>query len=544
METGAPSHAPVPLARWAYRLPHASSTIALTIVAGLLEGISLAILVPLLSLVGVPGTGGDLLSSLVARAFDATGVPLRLGTLLALFVVLQTVTVGITWFLERTAAKVQQSAVSRWRQAVAHAVEAAPWSAHVRIRPARIAQGLVSDPERVGVAVLMLLRNGAALVLLAVYLGLALRTDWPTTLAVAAAGFGLLVALRPWSLRAARQGQELVAAIGDVHGATHHWLTGMKLVKLHGGHGAAVTAAIDRVSRSQRKAAAQQATSQWILRLSAAVLLALAVAFAAPRLPPANLLFLLFLFARTLPRLAELQRNHQNYRHAEPAHANLQALVAELRSQPEPEPAREAPRLRQSLRIQSAVVDHGRERVGPIDLELPAGRRHTLTGPSGSGKTTTLDLAAGLLEPTSGEVLVDGVILDGPRRVAWRGRVGYLPQEPFLLDGTVRDNLRWAAPAATAADIEWALRAAACDFALGDGGVDMQVGDQGRRLSGGQRRRVALAMALARRPDLLVLDEPYAGLDPETAARVRQALDGLEGMTVLVAEHRDAVQGR
>jgi ATP-binding cassette subfamily C protein len=163
-----------------------------------------------------------------------------------------------------------------------------------------------------------------------------------------------------------------------------------------------------------------------------------------------------------------------------------------------------------------------------------------VVGETGAGKTTLGDVLLGLLPPVSGEVLVDGVPLATLPRDAWRARVGYLAQEPMLFHGTIRDNLLFARPSATAAALDAALAAAACDFvARLPQALDAPVGDRGVLLSGGERQRLALARALLREPDLLVLDEATSALDAETEARILQTLRALRGKcTVVFCTHR------
>ena len=134
-------------------------------------------------------------------------------------------------------------------------------------------------------------------------------------------------------------------------------------------------------------------------------------------------------------------------------------------------------------------------------------------------------------------------MLDASVRRAWRKRVAYVHQEPVLLAASLRDNLRWAAPAASAAALETALREAAAEFAFAlPQGPDTLLGDGGRRLSGGERQRLMLARALLRRPALLILDEATSALDPANEAQIVQALKRLKGtLTVVLIAHRGAL---
>ena len=164
-------------------------------------------------------------------------------------------------------------------------------------------------------------------------------------------------------------------------------------------------------------------------------------------------------------------------------------------------------------------------------------------GPSGAGKSTLARLLLGLLTPDEGEVQVDGVPLAALDPDAWRARVAYVPERPYLLPGTVADNVRLGRPGATLAEVRRALaRAHALDLvARLPQGLDTVLGEDGARLSGGERLRVALARAFVKDAPVLVLDEPTSQLDEHTEAEVVAALHDLAaGRTVVTITHRDA----
>ena len=175
-----------------------------------------------------------------------------------------------------------------------------------------------------------------------------------------------------------------------------------------------------------------------------------------------------------------------------------------------------------------------------VTFSLDAGERLALTGESGSGKTTLLNLARGLSSPSHGRVLVEGRVVQSWPEEDLSRIIGYLPQRTALVSGTIAENLKLGSPDATD-DMLWeALHMAALDSVVADkGGLGFALGESGRGLSGGERRRLALARMLLRKPRILLLDEPTEGLDHETAeivlARLRTAFPDA---AVLIAAHR------
>ncbi|HEY2284442.1 MAG TPA: ABC transporter ATP-binding protein [Streptosporangiaceae bacterium] len=182
-----------------------------------------------------------------------------------------------------------------------------------------------------------------------------------------------------------------------------------------------------------------------------------------------------------------------------------------------------------------------RDAVSGIDLTVPAGSALALVGETGSGKTTLAALIARLYDPTAGRILIDGTDIRDLRLADLAAIVGVVSQETYLLHTTVRENLRYARPEATDAEIEAAARAAQIhDLIAGlPEGYDTMVGSRGHRFSGGEKQRIAIARTLLRDPRVLVLDEATSALDTETERAVQQAFDALaRGRTTITIAHR------
>lgn len=176
-----------------------------------------------------------------------------------------------------------------------------------------------------------------------------------------------------------------------------------------------------------------------------------------------------------------------------------------------------------------------------VTLRLEPGRVTALAGPSGAGKSTLAQILLGFIAPASGRVLVDGVPLSSLDRDAWRAAIAWVPQRPHLFHGTVLENVRLGAPSATREDVQRALEDADAAGFVADlpRGLDTVIGEHGEGLSGGQAQRLALARAFLRNAPVVILDEPTAQLDPESADRISNAIARLAaGRTTLVIAHR------
>ncbi len=215
-----------------------------------------------------------------------------------------------------------------------------------------------------------------------------------------------------------------------------------------------------------------------------------------------------------------------------------------------PEPARgtrPVPSRVPHVELRGVTLRHGdRAALSGVDLDLPPLSRTALVGPSGAGKTSLVRVLLGLAVPDEGAVRVDGVPLADLDPDAWRARVAYVPERPWLLPGTVADNVRLGRPGATDAEVEEALaRARVLDVVRRlPRGLHTPLGEDAARLSGGERLRLALARAYVKDAALLVLDEPTGQLDPAGEREVLAALEDVAaGRTVVTVTHRSAPLG-
>ncbi len=179
--------------------------------------------------------------------------------------------------------------------------------------------------------------------------------------------------------------------------------------------------------------------------------------------------------------------------------------------------------------------------LSAIDVTIPAGTRTAIVGETGSGKTTLGYLAARLYDAQRGRVTIDGADV---RDVSFRSlsaSVGVVSQETYLFHATVRENLRFASPEASDAEVEAAARAARIHDLIASlpEGYDTMVGERGYRFSGGEKQRIAIARTILRNPPVLVLDEATSALDTQTEHAVQEALDELaRGRTTIAIAHR------
>jgi len=416
----------------------------------------------------------------------------------------------------------------------------APWEALNRLRSAEALNRLGADVEALdGLLLRLILPLGAAALTLAgTFVALWLLVGLPLAVLVAgslAVGGALVYAL---GARAARQPsaaletatQSLRRGIVETLGAREGLAVAGRLqarratIEAQDSERQGLARRLDRI---ERRAAA--ALSLMVAGAVAGALWLGGSLVATETQTPARVALALFVALALAETLAPLRRALAERGRIREATSRIAPLLAEAPAAPAPAPAADPVLRLDSVTFARAAVPLLRD----ITLTLSPGDRIAIAGPSGSGKSTLLHLAAGLIAPSAGRVTLGGAPVVP-------GAVTLVSQRSALLQASIAENLRLAAPEATDAELWQALDAAQlADVIRARGGLDARLGPRGAGLSGGEARRLALARALLRRPAVLLLDEPAAGLDPATARATLHGLAAaLPGAAMLIAAHR------
>lgn len=267
---------------------------------------------------------------------------------------------------------------------------------------------------------------------------------------------------------------------------------------------------------------------------------------------PGELLPVIGVFAFAGQRLMpELSKLYQSLAQIQAGAAAVEAIYADLALRDTTErPSRthlEGQGLKNALRIEDVCYSYPKsDQAGlrNVSLTISVGEKIGVVGSTGAGKTTLADLVLGLLEPDQGQLVADGTPINKNNRRAWMRRVGYVPQDIFLIDAPIAENIALGVPPHEIDHerIRRAARIARIDSFIEEELPELyqtHVGERGVRLSGGQRQRIGIARAMYHEADLIVFDEATSALDNLTEAEVMQAIDTLPGdKTVMIIAHR------
>jgi ATP-binding cassette, subfamily B, bacterial len=341
--------------------------------------------------------------------------------------------------------------------------------------------------------------------------------------------------------------------IGDLLGAVSESVVGAQTVRAYGVEdrtAARLDAAIDRHYRSavraQKTTVAVFTSGELVAAFANAAVVVVGVLLGVGGADLTAGELVAFLFLVTL-FIAPVQVASEALSEAQNALASFRRVLDVVDADPDvadPAPGTPLPPGPLGVRFDSVTFRYpnaNRAALVDVDLTVRARSRVAVVGETGSGKTTFAKLLTRLMDPTSGQVLVGGVPLREVPFASLRSRVVMVPQDGFLFDSSIADNVRYGRPGATDAEIDAAFRG----LGLGDwldglpDGVRTPVGQRGEALSVGERQLVAVARAYVADPDVLVLDEATSAVDPATEMRLTRALDSLtRGRTTLVIAHR------
>jgi ATP-binding cassette subfamily C protein len=522
----------------------------LVLLAGAMEGIGLALLAPLVDLLNDSSSGTSRIGAATRQVLSNFNVPLSLPILLTIFIALVVLRTMLVASRDIAFDRLRLHFVNELRRGLYQRIARASWPFLMRQRFSHLLELFTSHIDRIGQGTYAFLRLPATFFLGAIQVAIAFTISPLLTLGVLCWGALLLAALRPRFDRRYKQAQRVIAESQFAFTEISNFLQALKIAKSHGAeirhvhafeamvrHQAIQTMAYERGARSTLA----------LIQIAAAVTLGAFVYLAAnfAQVSPSGLLIMMVIFTRVAPLISEFHHASQLIAHMIPVFDQLVDVRERCAASAEPIAAVERLEMRRELRLDNVSFRYDKNGRLPtletLNVIIPAGSMTAIVGHTGAGKSTLADLLLGLITPDTGRILIDDIPLTGPVVTSWRRSVGYVPQDNFLFNDTVRANLLWACPDATDEDFRRPLSVAAADefIAALPQGLDTMIGERGIRLSGGERQRLGLARALLRCPTLLILDEATSALDNQTERVVQSAIERLHGtMTIIIIAHR------
>ena len=528
--------------------------ILLMILAGLLESISLAFLVPLFAVLTSPDEGG-FIARMFALALPAeASTTTKLALILILFVMVMILRTFVVTLRDRRIGLLQMEYSERLQVRLFEGLAHARWQDIEGLKHARITQALGPGMARVTSAAQLLLQGSVSLVMLV--------AQWLMTLLIAPAvaliflvigAIGAVPLIRALGGSSALGRQMSSGNLSLVH-TTSQLLGGLKLSFAQNMQPAFVDeyATVARELKNRRYAFLRgQSMVRAVLTLGAALAgaLLLFVGFILGT-PVAPLLASFAIFARMNTAAVTFISCAVQLANNAPAHDDLMALFRELEGEQGAPIRKRKGTLSAMKTVEFDNVTFGsasEQRLARLNVVLHGGEILGVTGASGAGKTTFLDAITGLILPDAGTIRHNGVPMDESMAQLWRDKISYVPQESFLLNESVRKNLTWGRKELPDEMLWETLSLVHMDGVVRRSaeGLDTQVSERGIRFSGGERQRIALARALLRQPEVLILDEATSAIDIDTEVAIFERLAAARPeLTIIVVAHRPSTLAR
>lgn len=530
---------------WRYSPRRTLLLAGLTLCASLTDGVGLVMILPVLAMIE---TTTPVLPD--GLAFLAPWVGALSPTILvALFIALILLRSAIIYFKTTVSGQLQLGLVRDLRHRCTKALLAAEWQWLARQDKAHQISLIFQQIQRVATGVNVSVALLSTVVMGAMYLCVALLLSPVLTGLVMVIGGVVIFAMRGQYGASRQLGQGLNHSNKEVQGAVQETLGGLKQIRILGNEALnlhRVDQVLDKQNSHVLGFIRVTARSTAVFQSVIAILLGLLLLFGlkTPGLNFATLVMFVLIVIRMAPLVLRLQTQVNSGLNTWPAFHDVQDYLSEATQNAPPSmPQEPAPLLEHSLELRGVSLSYdgsnGAALTG-LSCIIPANKTTLVQGPSGAGKSTLADIIMGLLTPDSGTVLIDGEVLRAGQIQAWRRSVSYVPQDIFMLNDSIRNNLLWAKPDADEALMHRALKQAAATFVFAlPAGLDTVVGDGGQRFSGGERQRLMLARALLGDPQLLILDEATNALDGDNTAVILRSIATLRGeMTIVVISHQ------
>jgi ATP-binding cassette subfamily C protein len=525
------------------------------ILVGLLEGAGILLLIPMISMSGIVdfNAGG----TPVSGAFDfMKNVPATMGLPLILTVFILLV-IGQNLIQKQITVRntdIQEGFLRRMRLDTYNGLLHANWNFFVRKRRSDLINLMLTEVARASGGTNSFLQFMSSLIFTCIQVSLAFWLSPDITVLVLIFGLGLIFFNRKFLKRSLSLGYTNFELSRNYFAGITDQMNGIRDIKsnsLEESRMEWIRVITKGLQDEQVEYSKLKTTSQFYYKSASAVLIAAFIYISVNlfNAQAGQLMLIIVIFSRLWPRVAGIQAALEEIANNLPSFKAIKALQNECKDAIEFENGLHQPfeplTLDKEMECRQVYFKYNPSdphySLHNINIVLPSNQMTAFVGHSGAGKSTLIDLLIGLNKPEKGQVLMDGTLLTDNNLLSLRRAVSYVPQDPYLFNDTIRENLLLVKPDASEEELWQALEfSSAAEFVSKlTNGLDTVIGDRGIRLSGGERQRLVIARAILRKPSILVLDEATSALDTDNEERIQQVLHRLKGkMTVIVIAHR------
>ncbi|KNH20177.1 multidrug ABC transporter [Priestia megaterium] len=526
------------------------------VIVSLLEGVGILLIIPLLSIGGIIEINAT--SHRLIHAFDFLAkVPhsLYLPLVLSSYMLLIVGQNLLQKSLSIRDVKIRERFSRHLRLEIYSSILHSEWGFFLKKRKSDLINLLTTELARVigGINFFLQLISNVAFMLIQISIALWLSAKMTLVILL----FGLILGYfsRKFIKKAKHLGRKTSQLGEDYMAGITDQLNGIKDIKsntLEGSHVKWLHSLTFKMSKEQVEYMRLKSNSQLVYKMTSALLIIVFIFLSLKVLhaQEEQLLLIILIFSRLWPRFTAIQSSFEQIALTIPACQSVLELMEDCKRD-------------QEFRIGTKQIfsrftynqpqieckdvffrykkDSDNYVLKDISLKIPGNQMTAIVGPSGAGKSTLIDILMGLNLPERGSVFVDNKPLKEEVILSLRQSISYVPQDPFLFNASVRDNLLMVKPEASENEIWKALEFAIADQFVKDlpQGIDTVIGDRGTKISGGERQRLVLARAILKQPSVLILDEATSALDTSNENKIKESIERLKGkMTIIVIAHR------
>lgn len=522
-----------------------------TVFLGLTHGISLLMLIPFLSLAGLDTPSGkpSFITDFIQNSYGYFDIPFTLISALIFYISIISIFALIKFFQTNLNVQISQGFTRVLRNKLHFSIINSNWLFINQNKSSAFGTTLISHLQMVSGGTNQFIQTAGNIIIAIVYTIFAFLMSPNFSLFALLCGFILLIIQIPLNKKSFKTGKSTQFSMKEFFEAVNNHLSGMKIAKSNNAensHHKSFKSLTFALEKHFKKFTQIRALSSFIFEVGAVISISLFFYYTVEikKIPVAELLVIIYIFARLLPIISRISKNWQNILNMLPIFNSVEILLSESEKQQETKinkPNFEI-NLKNNIRFEDVCFSYpsGNFALKNINFKIKKGETISISGKSGSGKSTLADIFLGLLKPNSGNIYIDKIKSNEIPIKSLRKIIGYVPQDTFLFHDTIKSNLLWANPDASENEINDALKkASAYNFVQNlPEKLNTIVGDRGTMLSGGERQRITLARTILQNPQILILDEATSALDKINEKIIQDAIKELHGkITIIIIAH-------
>ena len=528
--------------------------IALGLSVSVMDGIGLTMFIPLLQFVSGTGQIDNNEKSMgalhyIIDVFKLVYLPINIYTVLLMMVIVFSIKAALNYWSQISQVHLRQMFIKKVRYELTDNLERLSYVSFLELDAGKIQNTLTAEVGKLYNAIMAYLGTLRGVAMMLTYVAFAFMANWQFAILVAIGAYlsnflfkKIFATVKEFSISVSRKGH----VFNDYLIQSVHYFKYLKSTNLINDFSKKLKNLIDETEKANGKIGSSQAFTSSIREPMVVFIVAVVVAIQVRWMGSSvgSIILSILLFYRSLSFLLGIQTGWQGFIQNVGGIDSVAGLNYYMSLKQEVQPAETLPSINTGLTTSDLLFAYGDNIVlNKINIDIPKNKAVALVGESGSGKTTLANIITGLLQPQSGDLLIDGISLKKYNLDSYRNRIGYISQEAVVFNDNIFNNVTfWAEPTPENIERFWSSieKASLTEFVRNlPNKENTQLGNSGTLISGGQKQRISIARELYKDVDIFIMDEATSALDSETERIIQESIEKLQGAyTVIIIAHR------